>query len=169
MSDEITKNPLPLDFYKQEGWLTNLVDFYGNDQKRLPTAALQTPMDTLTKSMKDVTHVYGKFPDIVYKALGQCIDSLFREDEYIEKVYDVLADAGKKENRPLLIKYADGLLNIRKLFAAQPKTMKEMFKNDISLVGAPVEDLNSSKFCTQISNITRIHANQIRRIISEMP
>ena len=168
MSDDITKNPLPANFYKRDGWHKNIVEFYSEEQKRLPKDCLREPIKLFTQSMDDIIKIYGNFPEIVYKAIGQAINPTFEEQEYLDKIYNVLVDAGKKEDRPMLIRYADGLLNIRKLFTGDKNFMKDKYAKEIELVAAPLPDLNFDKFRHQIGSIVRIHVNQIRRFIYEI-
>ena len=156
---DILKTPFPQGYYKKDGWLDSIISHYGEKQGRLAVEVMQLPISLLTESMYDVVEIYGDFPEIVYKALGQTIDPLFEPEEYQEKVYKVLYDAGIKENRPLLLKYADGLLNIRLLFQKDLGFYNTKFPEEIMEVG--YEEL-----AEVISDITKIHVNQFRKIIA---
>jgi hypothetical protein len=163
---ELLQTPLPDDFYKTEGWEKNLVGHYGDKLAKLPSSVLQSPMQMLTEAMSDITFVYGNFPDIVYNALGQTIDPMFEPKEYIEKIYNVLVAAGKDENRPYLIIYADGLLTLRHLFERD----KEFYTNfEEEIEKTPAEGYNSKyeKFGSIIQDITKIHVNQVRKMIAD--
>lgn len=162
---QILETPLPEDFYKEEGWFNNLTSFYGEQKKKLPVDALRAPMKLLTHAVYDVSYIYGNFPEIVYNALGQTIDPLFEPDEYHDEIYSVLKKAGEDENRPLLIEYAEGLLTIRRLFERNKKLYNEKFAAEIELTPGAGDASKYEKFSSEIQNITKIHVNQVRRMV----
>lgn len=164
---DILATPFPDDFYKAKGWLESLVNFYANQQKKLPVDALTHPMFVLVQSLLDVTYIYGKFPEIVYNSLGQVIDPMFYPEEYREKVYDVLMDAGKKENRPFLVQYAEGLLNLRCMFERDKDFYSKNFSTQIEATPVAAGESKADKFGNIIQEITRIHVNQVRKMIAD--
>lgn len=157
---EILEKPFPDDFYKKQGWLENLVNHYGNDTGKLPEDVLRSPMIILTDSLYNVVEIYGNFPKIVYDALGQVVDPLFSPEEYKQEIYQILYDAGVTENRPLLVEYANGLLALRNLFQSDEEFYNKNFSEEIVQIGY-------KEFTFAISDITKIHVNQFRRIIAE--
>lgn len=164
---DILSSALPLDFYKQEAWRDNLVNFYGREQKMLPADCLRSPMQTLTKAMYDVTYIYGNFPDIVHAALGQCIDPTFEPEEYYNKIYKFLKNAGERDKLTYIIEYADGLLALRLLFTRDKKFLKENFSSEIAITPGEGENSKYEKFASTIQKITKTHVKQIRDMIEE--
>lgn len=156
---EILDKPFPENFYKKEGWLENLVKHYGKDREKLSEDALLPPMQVLTDSLYDVVEIYGDFPEIVYNALGQAIDPLFSPEEYVKDIFQVIYDAGIEENRPMLVRYAEGLLVLRKLFEQDEEFYNKHFSEEITKVGY-------KEFTSAIRDITKIHVNQFRKIIA---
>jgi hypothetical protein len=161
---EILATPLPEDFYKTQGWEKSLVGHYGETLAKLPVAALKYPMQLLTRAMYDVSYIYGNFPDIVYNALGQTIDPMFSSDEYITKIYNVLIAAGKDENRPYLIIYADGLLTLRRFFERDTEFYSQ-FHDEIAATPGEGEASKYEKFCSIIQEIVKIHVKQVRKMV----
>jgi hypothetical protein len=156
---EILDTPFPEYFYKKQGWFENLVNHYGKDKEKLPEDVLHSPMQLLTDSLYDVVEIYGNFPEIVYNALGQVIDPLFSPEEYKQEIYQILYDAGIAENRPMLVRYAQGLLVLRNFFEQNEEFYKKHFSEEIGQVGY-------KEFTCTLRYITKIHINQFRKIIS---
>ena len=159
--------PLEKDFYKEEGWVKNLVDYYGNNKKKLPAPLLEKPMKLLAASIKRSSAIYGNFPETVYKALGQCVNPVFDPDKYLNEVYEFLKNTGEAENRPLVIEYADNLLNIRKFFERNTEFYLKHFKEEIDQMPGNDTMEKLDKFSFEIQNITSIHVNQVRKMIHD--
>lgn len=156
---EILETPFPEGYYDKEGWYESLTSHYGEKQERLPLDVIGSPVYILVAALYDVIEIYGNFPKIVYNALGQTVDPLFEPEEYKTEIYQVLYDTGIEEDRPLLVDYAEGLLDIRNLFQKDEEFYKDYFPEEIEKVGY-------EKFSEVASDITRIHVKQVRKLIS---
>lgn len=156
---DILHTPFPQGYYKKNGWHDSLITHYAEKQKRLPVEVMQSPLSVLVDSLYDIVEIYGDFPEIVYNVLGQTINPLFEPQEYKEKVVDVIYNAGVDEDRPLLIEYANALLAVRNLFQKDEKFYKSNFPEEI-------EEVGYEKFVEVISDITKVHVNQLRKIIA---
>lgn len=159
MSD-ISEAELPEDFYKRDGWVKTLIDFYAVQQNKLTAEALQAPVEMLAKCMDDCLYIGAHYPDILYNALKQCVDPMFSPEEYKSEVYDYLIADGIMRNRPPMISYAESLHTIRKLFARDEEFYQANFAKEIELVGA-------DKFGSVVQEITKSHVKQIRKMIEE--
>jgi hypothetical protein len=164
---EVLDTELPDDFYKSKGWNKSLLKFYGAEKQKLPADLLEGPIHTLVEAMLDVVYIYSKFPQIVYNSLGQTIDPMFYPEEYISKIYDVLMDAGTKENRPFLMQYAESLLTIRRFFERNKEFYTENFYYEINNTPGEGDASRYEKFTMVMQEITKSHVNQIRRMIAE--
>ncbi|MCE3233052.1 MAG: hypothetical protein K0R98_1309 [Rickettsiaceae bacterium] len=164
---DVLSTPFPEDFYKEEGWVKSLVGYYGDQLKKLPPEVLLSPMQVLAEAMMDVTFIYGKFPQIVYNSLGQTIDPMFYPEEYREKIYKVLKDAAIEENRPFLGKYAEGLLTIRCFFERDKDFYASKFAEQIAKTPGEGDASRYEKFGSTIQEITKIHVNQVRKMIAD--
>lgn len=164
---DICQTPLKENYYNVEGWVQSLVGFYGGKKQLLPEAVLTEPIEMLAGALYSVTEIYGNFPEIVYNALGQTIDPMFSPEEYYKKIYTVLKTAGVDENRPGLVEYADGLLAIRYFFQRDKKFHEEFFADAIAQTPGDGAHSKYEKFTSVMQDITKIHVNQIRRMLAE--
>ncbi len=164
---QILETPLPDDFYKEEGWVKSLVNFYGEKNKKLPVSALQKPMEILARAIYNVSFIYGNFPDVVYDALGQAIDPLFAPKEYHDKIYAELKQAAEDENRPLLADYAEALYTIRRMYGRDKEFYEDNFSKQMSMIAAAGLISQQERFGSVIQEITKVHVNQVRKMVAD--
>jgi hypothetical protein len=156
--------PLIIGYYDHVGWHGSLVRYYNKQDENLSEDILLAPLKTLTDSVYVAIETYGNFPDVVYSALGQCVDPFLYAAEYKKNVYDILIKSGKEENNKYVISYAEALLAIHKIFQRDESFYMQNFQKEINLCQGTQEE-KFFYFSSNMQKITKIHINQIRRMI----
>ena len=161
----LNPSPLPEDFYPVEGWCKSLVSHYSKANFLLPAHILQEPMDSLTIAIGNVIDIYGNFPESVYKLFVQTIDPLYEPDEYRNSIYTDLVTGAKEENNPSVRIIAECLYHIRRLFEKDQAYLHLNFPEEIAHTPGDTEEEKMEHFAKIISKITRVHINQINKMI----
>ncbi len=158
------EKPLPLHFYNAKPWLKSLVVHYVETYQLLPAGVLMLPLATLTRAIENVINIYGNFPQSTYQFFRQTINPLFEPNEYYNTVYLKLKEIATRENKPNFFILADSLLALRRFFEKDRNYLEDYFNKELSLLsGSPEEQFQT--LSEALHNITRIHVNQVAKMI----
>jgi len=125
MTEETEIKPLAVDFYKLDERKSALMAECKKSD--VSEEVMKKPVDILANSVFDVVAIYGNFPDVISKALKQAVNPLFSPEDYYENVYIALRVSAIEEGEPCIIRYAEALYNIRRLFVRDAEFFKEHF------------------------------------------
>lgn len=159
-SKPINPEPLPEGFYKREGWLKNIVDFYANQQKLLPAEVLERPVEGLVNGIHNVISINRNWPQDTYNLFKQAVGPLWDPQEYREKIYQSFKRRAKEENEPRLDIIAESLVYIRYLFEQDKDFIAEVFADEITTLDGDIE-----RFSKALQTIVRTHTNQVIRML----
>ncbi len=159
--------PIPLNFYSAKPWLKSLVLHYVETHQLLPAGVLMVPLASLTRAIENVINIYGNFPQSTYQFLKQTINPLFEPNEYYNTIYLKLKEIAADENRPNFYILAESLLYLRRLFEKDTEFLEDSFSTELSLLpGTPEEQVQNLSIA--LHNITKVHVNQIVKMIRAM-
>jgi hypothetical protein len=156
---------IPVDFYDQKKWHESIVNHYARED--LPKEALSFPIEALTASFANIINVYGNFPEDVQIFLSQATNPMFSPEEYEEKIYRVIKEHAVSKRDPYVDAVAESLYYIRLLFEQDKEYIYQHFKQEIYILNSLEEQERIEKFAKTLSSITKIHANQVAKLVGE--
>ena len=164
MTQPVTGKSLPERFYDARAWLKSLAIHYAQTHELLPAGALMLPLASLTRSIENVIAIYGNFPEPTYQFLKQTINPLFEPNEYHNTIYLKLKELATTENRPNFFILAESLLYMRRLFEKDKEFIADAFRKELDLLeGTP--DVQCETLATVLCNITKVHVNQVAKMV----
>jgi hypothetical protein len=159
---EINPEPLPENFYNREGWLKNILDFYGDQQKLLPRKVLQRAVEGIVNALYNVISINRNWPQDTHNLFKQAVGPLWDPKEYREKIYDSFKRRAKEENEPRLDIIAESLVYIRYLFERDQTFLTQVFADEIAEL-----DGDTNKLGEALQTIVKTHTNQIIRLLAK--
>ncbi len=159
--NEINPNPLPENFYNQEGWLKNILNFY-TEKALLPYEVMQRPVGGLVVSLSNVIEINRNWPQDTHNLFKQAVGPLWDPEEYREKIYKSFKRRAVDEKEPRLDVIAESLLYVRSLFEQNEIYIRKNFIDEIGML-----DGNIAQFSQAMQLITRVHTGQIIRLLAQ--
>lgn len=162
---EISEYVIPIGFYNPKKWCDNIVKHYANDD--FPEESLQYPIEALTASFANIINVYGNYPKDVKIFLSQATNPLFAPEEYVTQIYSVIKEKATQKKDAYIDAVAESLYYIRLLFEQDKEYVCDHFTQEINIINNCEGDECIEKFTAMLSNITKVHANQVSKLISK--
>lgn len=169
MSEEvkISTEALPKGFYLSDPWYESMIGFYTQQQSTLSEEELAPPLKRLADDLENILVLEANLPDMAYKFLLQCINPLFEEKEYRDKVFSKLMENAEKNEDDRYKLLANCLLDVRCFFEKNETFLKENFGEVIANVQADNDNEKFDKFAETIQGITYAHVKQITDMLKD--